>query len=272
MLNKSRKPLVTIIITNFNKSIFILKALNSCLKQKYEKIEIIFFDDKSSDNSLKKVIDFKKKNNLKFKIISNLNKKNFSAPINQFLAVKKSLNYARGKFVSLLDADDYFHKNKIFEIVKILKKNKVKIVLDQPIYRYKKKLIKKKFSNIIFKNKWPKFPPTSCMSFEKKKLIKVINKINYKKFPNLAIDFYLAVYYSIVLKDFYIHDSHLTYYRQVNDGTDSNYIKFKSKNWWIRRKEAFDFLNSLLSKNKLSTNKSLDFMLTSLFNNLFNKN
>ncbi len=269
MSNLSANPLVSIIITNYNKSNFIINAINSCLKQKYKNIEVIFFDDKSTDNSLKKITDFKKKNALNFKIITNSKKKNFSAPINQFLAIKKSLNIANGKLVSLLDADDYFHKNKIFEIIKVFNKSKTKIILDQPIFKFKKKQIKKTYPNKTFKNKWPKFPPTSCMSFEKKTLIKVLNKINYKKFPNLAIDFYLAVYYSIILKNFYVHKSHLTYYRQVKDGTDSNYIKFKSKKWWIRRKEAFVFLNSMLAKNKLSTNKSLDFVLTNILNKLF---
>ena len=51
MPNLNRGPLVTIIITNFNKSVFILKAIDSCLNQKYKEVEIIFFDDKSSDNS-----------------------------------------------------------------------------------------------------------------------------------------------------------------------------------------------------------------------------
>ena len=271
MPNLKSNPLVTIIITNYNKSSFIINALNSCLRQRYENIEIIFFDDKSSDDSLKKIKRFKKINNLNFRIISNLRKKENSAPINQMIAVKKSLSYAKGKFISLLDADDYFHKNKISEIVKILKKKKTKIVLDQPIYTFKNKQIKKKISNTNFKNKWPKFPPTSCMSFEKKTLIKVLKKVDFKKYPNLAIDFYLAVYYSVILKNFYIHDSNLTYYRQVIDGTDSNYLKFRSAKWWIRRKEAFDFLNSLLSKNKLSTNKSFDFMITNFLNNFFVK-
>ncbi len=262
----SKNALVTIIITNFNKSGYVLKAINACLKQKYKNIEIVFFDDKSSDNSLKKIIDFKKKNNLNFRIISNEGKKNFSSPINQFLAIKKSLKFSRGRFISLLDADDYFHKDKIFEIIKVFNKKNIKIVLDQPIYKYKNKTIKKNYSNKITKNKWPKFPPTSCMTFEKKTLVKVLDKIKFKKFPNLAIDFYLAVYYSIIIKDFYIHHLHLTYYRQVGDGTDSNYSKYKNKKWWIRRNEAFEFLNSLLSKNKMPTNKSLDYILTKFIN------
>ena len=165
----------------------------------------------------------------------------------------------------MLDADDFFHKKKIYEIIKIFKKKDTKIVIDQPIYFYnKKKIIKKKYSNLIFKNKWPKFPPTSCMSFEKKTLDKVIGEINYKKFPNLAIDFYLAVYYSIILKNFYIHKSHLTYYRQVVNGTDSNYVKYRNKKWWIRRNEAFNFLNSLLTKNKMPNNRGFDYTLTKI--------
>lgn len=270
MIKLGVKPHVSIIITNFNKSNFILKAINSCLIQNYKNIEIILFDDKSTDNSIEKIKKFKKEKKLDFKIILNEKKKYFSSPINQFLAIKRSLKFAKGKFVCLLDADDYFHKKKIYEIVKTFNKKDIKIVIDQPIYLFNKdKLIKKKYSNFIFKNKWPKFPPTSCMSFEKKTLDKVMKEINYKQFPNLAIDFYLAVYYSIILKNFYIHKSHLTYYRQVTNGTDSNYVKYRNKKWWIRRNEAFNFLNSLLTKNKMPKNRGFDYTLTKIINFFF---
>ena len=262
-----KDPLVSVIITNFNKSKYILESVKSCLRQSYKKKEIIFFDDKSTDSSLKKIKDFKIKHKLKFKIISNLNKKENTAPINQMIAVKKSLNFTKGKYIFLLDSDDFFHKNKMFEIIGIFKKDKSKkMILDLPIYKYKKKEVKKNFINKNLKNKWPKFPSTSCMCFEKKSLKNIMSKIEFKKYPNLAIDFYLAVYYSIILKNFYIHRSHLTYYRQVGDGTDSNYLKFKSKKWWIRRNEAFDFLNNLLVKNKLPSNSSLDYFVTKFLN------
>jgi glycosyltransferase involved in cell wall biosynthesis len=262
-----KDPLVSVIITNFNKSKYILESVKSCLRQSYKKKEIIFFDDKSTDSSLKKIKDFKIKHKLKFKIISNLNKKENTAPINQMIAVKKSLKFTKGKYVFLLDSDDFFHKNKIFEIINIFKKDKrKKMILDLPIYKYKKKEVKKNFINKNLKNKWPKFPSTSCMCFEKKSLKNILGKIEFKKYPNLAIDFYLAVYYSIILKNFYIHRSHLTYYRQVDDGTDSSYLKFKSKKWWIRRNEAFDFLNNLLVKNKLPSNRGLDYFVTKFLN------
>ncbi len=262
-------PLISIIITNYNKSKFIIKAVKSCLNQKYKEIEIIFFDDNSSDDSLKKIKDFKEKNEINLKIISNKKKKNNTSPINQMIAVNKSLEYVKGKFIFLLDSDDFFHKKKVFDIVRIFKKDvKKKLIIDLPIYKYKKREIKKNYKNISYKNKWPKFPPTSCMSFETKTLKKVIKKISFRKYPNLAIDFFLAVYYYVILKNFYIHKSHLTYYRQLTNGTDSIYLKYRTKKWWIRRKEAFGFLNDLLVKNRLPANKGLDFVITNFFNKI----
>ena len=264
-----KNPLVTIIITNFNKSKYLTKAIKSCLNQKYQNIEIIFFDDKSTDNSLKKVKDFKIKNKINLKLITNTNKKKKTAPINQIVGIRRSLSATKGKFIFFLDSDDFFHKNKIYEIISIFLENKNnKLIFDQPIYKYKNKEIKKNYSNKKVKNKWPKFPPTSCMSFETQTLKKVINKLNFKKYPNLAIDFYLAVYYSIILNKFYIHKSHLTYYRQLSDGTDSKYLKYRSKYWWIRRGEAFEFLNDLLLNNKKSKNQSLDYFTTKVINKL----
>ena len=72
-----KKPLISIIIINYNKSSFLLQSIKSALNQNYKNKEIIFFDDKSTDDSLKKIINFKDKNNLKFRIIFNGKKKKF---------------------------------------------------------------------------------------------------------------------------------------------------------------------------------------------------
>jgi glycosyltransferase involved in cell wall biosynthesis len=269
MKNSKNEPLASIIITNYNKSSFLKYSVKSCIEQKYKKKEIIFFDDKSTDNSLIKIKELNKKTKQKIKIISNPNKKKNFPTLSHIEAIKKGLKKTKGKYVFLLDSDDYFHKNKIKKIIEIFNKNeKIQFVLNNPILKYKKKEIKKKFESNLTKNKWPKFPPTSCMCFEKKTLTNVLKKIYPKKFPNLAIDFRLAVYYSLILKKFYIHQSYLTFYRQVEDGMDSKYNKYKSKEWWIRRNEAFEFLNLLLKKNNLPPNRSIDFFVTRLLNNL----
>jgi len=269
MKNSKNEPLASIIITNYNKSSFLTHAVKSCIEQNYKKKEIIFFDDKSTDNSLSKIKELNKITKQKIKIIINPNKKKNFPTLSHIEAIKKGLKKTKGKYVFLLDSDDYFHKNKIKEIIKIFNKNeKIQFVLNNPILKYKKKEIKKKFEFNLTKNKWPKFPPTSCMCFEKKTLTNVLKKIYSKKFPNLAIDFRLAVYYSVILKNFHIHQSYLTFYRQVEDGMDSKYHKYKSKEWWIRRNEAFDFLNLLLKKNNLPLNRSIDFFVTRFLNNI----
>tara|TARA_B100000902_G_C27135103_1_gene825625 strand:- start:55 stop:873 length:819 start_codon:yes stop_codon:yes gene_type:complete len=271
MKNIADGPLASIIITNYNKSNFLLDSLKSSLKQTYKKKEIIFFDDKSTDSSLKKIKNFKIKNKYKFKIITNLKKKKSFATYNHISAVAKSLTKAKGKYIFLLDSDDYFHQEKLKKIIKTFEKNKnCKFILDQPILKYENKEIKKNFHYNLSTNKWPKFPPTSCMCFEKKTLKRVLKKISFKKFPNLAIDFRLAVYYSLVLQEFLIHKSHLTFYRQIDESMDSKYIKYRSKEWWLRRYEAFEFLNLILKKNKLPTNKGVDFFVTRLLNKFLN--
>ena len=269
MKNSKNGPLASILITNYNKSNFLIHAVKSCIRQNYKKKEIIFFDDKSTDNSLIKIKELNKITKQKISIVTNPNKKKNFPSLNHIEAIRKGLKKTKGKYIFLLDSDDYFHKNKIKEIIEIFNKNeKAQFVLNNPILKYKKKDIKKKFESKLVKNRWPKFPPTSCMCFEKKTLTYVLKKIEPKKFPNLAIDFRLAVYYSVILKKFFIHQSYLTFYRQVGNGMDSKYNKYTSKEWWIRREEAFEFLNIILKKNNLPPNRSLDFFVTKLINKI----
>ena len=140
MKNIDNGPLASIIITNYNKSNFVIKSVKSCLTQNYKNKEIIFFDDKSTDNSLRKIKNFKKKYKYNFKIILNPKKKKDFATFSHISAIKKSLTKAKGKFIFLLDSDDYFHRNKISEIIHTFEKNKnFKYILDQPILKSKKK-------------------------------------------------------------------------------------------------------------------------------------
>ena len=55
-----KKKLASILITNFNKDKYLSDTINSCLAQNYPKKEILIFDDKSTDNSLKILEKYKK--------------------------------------------------------------------------------------------------------------------------------------------------------------------------------------------------------------------
>ena len=50
--------LVSILVNNYNNQKFLKKSINSCLAQTYKNIEIVVFDDNSTDNSKKIIQQF----------------------------------------------------------------------------------------------------------------------------------------------------------------------------------------------------------------------
>ena len=108
--------LVSVIIPYFKKKKFIVKAINSVLNQTYSKIEIIIIyddEDKSDLNFLKKTFG---KNRL-IKIL--VNKINIGVGYSR----NKGIKYSRGKYISFLDSDDYWKKDKLEEQIKFMKNN-----------------------------------------------------------------------------------------------------------------------------------------------------
>jgi teichuronic acid biosynthesis glycosyltransferase TuaG len=114
MLSKTNS--VDIIMPNFNKGKFILKAVNSVLSQSYENWKLYIIDDNSNDNS-KEVI--KKFSNHK-KVKTLLLKKNKGPSYCRNLILKKS----KSKFIAFLDSDDYWTKNKLKSQIIYMVKNK----------------------------------------------------------------------------------------------------------------------------------------------------
>ena len=121
----------------------------------------------------------------------------------------------------------------------------------------------------IRENKWPRFPPTSCISFRKKSLKKIFNKLNIKRYNDLWFDFRISTYFAINKNQFnFLRDS-LTYYRQHDDNYEKNFSKFINLKWWRRRDQAFNFV-LFLNKRKYKKNiLTLDFLVTKLVNKFF---
>ena len=68
-MSKSKKsPLISILVNCLNGEEFLHYAIKSIIKQTYKNWEIIFFDNNSSDNSLKIIKKFRNK---KIKIFRN---------------------------------------------------------------------------------------------------------------------------------------------------------------------------------------------------------
>ena len=53
-----KEPFVSVLIANYNSSSYIQQCINSLNSQTYKNLEIIFFDDNSSDNSLEIIKNF----------------------------------------------------------------------------------------------------------------------------------------------------------------------------------------------------------------------
>ena len=256
----SKKPSVSILIASFNKEKFVKRCLNSCLKQDYNNLEVIFYDDGSKDNSY----DIAKKTK-GIKAFKNIQKKKLSKfnTYHQISSYNKALSKSKGEYILLLDSDDFFKKNKVKTIVEYFTKNpKSNIVFDLPIYYYSKSrqiYVKNTERNkSLKKDIWPRFPIAgSCISFRRKFYKKFTSLINNKNFSMLTLDFRLAVISNTISNDFKLLNKNLTFYFQDKKG--ESYLKFKkfSKNWWIRRKQAHDFMKMINKKNRVSFKTNL---------------
>jgi len=94
-----KSPLITILITNFNKKKFIEDTIKSCKNQSYRNIEIIVVDNCSTDGSIKSISKFKK-----IKLLFNIKK--ISPALNQIKSIEMGALKTKGEIICLLDGDD----------------------------------------------------------------------------------------------------------------------------------------------------------------------
>ena len=109
------KKLISIIINCFNGEKYLEKNLNSILKQKYQKYEVIFVDNCSTDLSSK---IYKKIKDKRFKYFKTSKKIKLYASRN--FAIKK----AKGEFIAFLDVDDWWNEKFLSSKKKFFLSNK----------------------------------------------------------------------------------------------------------------------------------------------------
>ena len=270
MKRGKKNVLVSILVNNFNNEKYLNKCINSCIKQTYKNIEIIIFDDKSTDSS-KNIL--KKYKNNKIKIIFNKKKKFNSGPLNQLNSIYISLKQSKGKYIFLLDGDDYFLKNKISQSIKTFNLNpKIVFLQDNPIYNYdNKNILPKKIKpkrKIFVNHTWPFFSPTSTMAFKRDFLVKLLAKITFSKslFDQMFFDARAFIYIYFFEKNYIVSDKYLTIYNQNLKGdTLKNYQK-KNKKWWVRRLQYHYYVDSIFKRNKKTHFKFIDYYITLLIN------
>ena len=249
----------SIVIANYNNSKFIDECIWSLNNQTYRNLEIVFFDDNSSDNSLEVIKKFKN-----IKIIENKTQTEFGS-FNQMNAFKKSIQSSTGDIIFLLDSDDFFRKDKIEKVVNFFLKNKNEnILFDFPIIKKNDKEIFQKKKINFYKTYWGYIHPTSCISIRRSYYDKLFDKVVDNKFSDIWLDLRILLF-SKYLDNYNVINDNLTFYRQFEGNESSKFKKF-SKSWWKRRSLAHDYFLNFKTVNNIKISKNLDFYISKLIN------
>jgi len=200
-----QKPLVSIIINCFNGEKYLEEALKSVYNQSYTNWEIIFWDNQSTDKSLKIL---EKNNHPKIRYF--YAKKFTELGEARELAFKKS----KGEWISFLDCDDIWMPNKLSEQIKIINENqcnygfiysKCHIFVDR--INRKKILVRKKaiqpckdnlesikVNKELFKGNFLPFP---SILYNRKAMIKAGKFSFYKFSPDYYLNLYISQEYEV---------------------------------------------------------------------------
>jgi glycosyltransferase involved in cell wall biosynthesis len=103
-------PKVSVIIPSYNCGQYVTKAIDSVLEQTYKEYEIILVDDGSKDGTKKTVEKYLQFINF-----------NYIYQQNKGLAAARNIGIrnARGKYIALLDADDWWSPTKLEKQIKV---------------------------------------------------------------------------------------------------------------------------------------------------------
>ena len=109
------KPLVSIIMNCHNGGKFLEQSVNSIISQTYKNWELIFWDNDSKDDSKKIITKFPDKRIKYFK----------SKKFNRLYKSRNlAIQNAKGDFISFLDTDDLWQKDKLEKQINFFSKNK----------------------------------------------------------------------------------------------------------------------------------------------------
>ncbi len=115
------KPLISIVVPVYNVENYILKCLNSLIKQNYKQIEIILVDDGSTDESGKICDEFKEKDDR----IRVFHKKNGGLSSARNYGIKK----AKGDIIAFVDSDDYVKDGFVLDLYRGMQAGNADIVI-----------------------------------------------------------------------------------------------------------------------------------------------
>lgn len=114
-----KQPLVSIVISAYNHENYIEECLNSIIDQTYSNIELIIYNDGSTDKTHEKIEMMKGRLESRFTDFYYINKKNEGISKNFNIGIKR----AKGKYIKTFASDDYLFPKAIEFLVEGLEDN-----------------------------------------------------------------------------------------------------------------------------------------------------
>lgn len=236
-----KDSLVSIIVPVYNAADFLHDTIATVLAQTYEDWELLFVDDASSDDSVKIIKDYRKKDK-RIKLITN--KANSGAGVSR----NNGVEVASGRYICFLDADDLWHPEKLqkqlnfvhetgaafsctgYEFADEHGRPNGKQVIPPATANYRQLL-----TNVTV---W-----TSTTMFDMTKLTKQDIRM-----PNVRIGQDAATWWQVLKKVDYAYGlpEVLAYYRRTSDTLSANKFKAVQGTWYLYRQvERISLLKSL---------------------------
>lgn len=286
----------SVIVTTYNSSKYIEKTINSILKQNFLDYEIILVDDCSNDDTIELV---KKQFSNSVKILST--DKNFGGPAK---SRNIGIQYSSGRWISFLDADDFWFQSRLKQFHKyIINNHNYEVfcsneMLYNHINKKKNKIIHGPYSNNFFDDlliKGNRLSPSATVInkdfLTKNKIFFDINENligveDYDLWLNLSKNNARFFFFNKILNLYVIHENNITHNSKKHlentiNVLNKNFKLLNSTNNKIYSKRIFDLkvsflINELLKNNHFFSNTFNLFVLAlknpiNLLKFLFNK-
>ena len=124
-MSTNDKPLVSVLMTTYNREKYLAIAVESVLASTYENFELIIVDDQSKDKSYEIALSYAQKDK-RVKVFKN--EKNLGDYPNR----NKAASLANGKYLKYVDADDMIYPTGLEVMVSGMEKFPEAGIVDNP--------------------------------------------------------------------------------------------------------------------------------------------
>lgn len=224
-------PLVSVVTPCYNAASYIGETIDSVISQTYTNWEMIVVDDCSTDKS-SDVVQMYSQQDKRISLLST--RTNTGSPA---IPRNMGIEYAKGKYIALLDADDIWYPNKLSEQISLMESKPCRISYtngemmneDGVVIREIRKAEYVDYRETLKRNE------LSCSSVMLEKAL--INDLRFENRPKEDFVFWIRLMKESCEKA-YNTNSVLYAYRLVGNSRSRNKINIMKQQWQVLREAA----------------------------------